>query len=129
MKSVFIASALLYLLAAQILTASPSEILTFESISSRVRNQNSELAAARFRIDEATGLAKQSGRLANPTFDTGISRQTRNNDGSIEIGFTQKFPLTNRLRIEKDISATEIQACSTYSSACAPATFTTIGEP
>ncbi len=110
MKSIFTASALLCVLAAQNLTATPSEILSFESIPSRVRNQNPELAAARFRIDEAVGLAKQSGKLENPTLDTGISRQTRNNEGSIEIGLTQKFPLTQRLKIEKEISATEIQA-------------------
>lgn len=110
MKSIFTASALLYLLAAQNLTATPSEILSFESIPSRVHSQNPELAAARFRIDEAVGHAKQSGRLSNPTLDTGISRHTRNNEGSIEIGLTQKFPLTQRLKIEKEISATEIQA-------------------
>lgn len=98
------------MLAAQNLTANPSEILSFESIPSRVRSQNPELAAAHFRIDEAVGLAKQSGKLNNPTFDTGISRHTRSNEGSIEIGLTQQFPLTQRLRIENEISATEIQA-------------------
>lgn len=110
MKSIFTASVLLCMLAAQNLTATPSEILSFEGIPSRVRKQNPELAAARFRIDEAVGHAKQSGKLSNPTLDTGISRQTRNHEGSVEIGFTQKFPLTNRLKIEKEISAAEIQA-------------------
>jgi cobalt-zinc-cadmium efflux system outer membrane protein len=104
-----IAIASLCLFAAHPLTASPSEILSFESISSRIRNHNPELAAARFRIDEAVGLAKQSGRLSNPSFDSGISSNTRANEGNIEIGLTQKFPLTDRLRIEKEISATEIQ--------------------
>lgn len=102
--------AVFYLIIAQHLIAAPSEILSFESIPSRVRNQNPELAAARFRIDEAVGIAKQSGRLSNPTLDTGISHNTRSAEGSAEIGFTQKFPLTNRLKIEKEISATEIQA-------------------
>lgn len=105
-----IAIALLCLFAAHPLTASPSEILSFESISSRIRNHNPELAAARFRIDEAVGLAKQSGRLSNPSLESGISSSTHANEGNIEIGITQKFPLTNRLRIEKEISATEIQA-------------------
>ena len=103
-------TALFYLIAAHSLVAAPSEILSFESIPSRVRNQNPELAAARFRIDEAVGLAKQSGRLSNPTLDTGLSHNTRSAEGSLEIGLTQKFPLTNRLNIEKEISATEIQA-------------------
>ncbi len=110
MKSIFTASAIIYLIATYSLTAATSEILSFESISSRVRNQNPELAAARFRIDEAVGLAKQSGRLSNPTLDTGISHNTRSAEGNVEIGLTQKFPLTDRLKIEKEISATEIQA-------------------
>ncbi len=103
-------TALIYLITAHALIAAPSEILSFESISSRVRNQNPELAAARFGIDEAVGLAKQSGRLSNPTLDTGLSHNTRSAEGNVEIGLTQKFPLTNRLKIEKEISATEIQA-------------------
>jgi cobalt-zinc-cadmium efflux system outer membrane protein len=110
MKSIVIACSLLCLISTHTLTAAPSEILSFESISSRVHSQNPELAAARFRIDEAVGMAKQSGRLSNPTFDTGISRNTQVNESSVEIGLTQKFPLTHRLKIEKDISATEIQA-------------------
>ncbi len=103
-------TALIYLIAAHALVAAPSEILSFESIPSRVHNQNPELAAARFRIDEAVGLAKQSGRRSNPTLDTALSHNTRSAEGSAEIGLTQKFPLTNRLKIEKEISATEIQA-------------------
>lgn len=110
MKSILIAPALLCILGAQHLTATPSEIVSFESIPSRVQTHNPELAAARFRIDEAVGVAKQSGRLHNPSLETGISRQTRNNEGSVEIGLTQKFPITQRLKIEKEISATEIQS-------------------
>jgi cobalt-zinc-cadmium efflux system outer membrane protein len=110
MKSTLTASALLCLITAQPLIAAPSEILSFEGISPRVRKYNPELAAARFRIDEAIGLAKQSGRLSNPSLDTGISNNPRTNEGSVEIGFTQKFPLTRRLGIEKEISGTEIQA-------------------
>jgi hypothetical protein len=67
MKSTLTASALLCLITAQPLIAAPSEILSFEGISPRVRKYNPELAAARFRIDEAIGLAKQSGRLSNPS--------------------------------------------------------------
>lgn len=110
MKFTFTASALLCLIVTHPLTAAPSEILSFQSISTRVRNHNPDLAAARFRIDEAVGLAKQSGRLSNPTFDTGISHHTRSAEGRVEIGLNQKFPLTQRLRIEKEISTTQIQA-------------------
>lgn len=110
MKSIFTASALLFIQATIDLSAAPTEIVTFDSIPTRVRSQNPELSAARFRIDEATGRAEQAGRLANPTLDTGISRHTRQNEGSAEIGLTQQFPLTHRLKLEKEIGATEIQA-------------------
>jgi len=106
----FIIFALTCLIAPPLLLAEPSEILSFESISSRVLSHNPELAAARFRIDEAVGIAKQSGRPSNPTLDTGLSHNTRSSEAIAEIGITQKFPLTNRLNIEKEISATEIQA-------------------
>jgi cobalt-zinc-cadmium efflux system outer membrane protein len=110
MKSTLTASALLCLITSHSLHAAPSEIISFESISPRVRKYNPELAAARFRIDEALGLAKQSGRLSNPSLDTGISINPRTHEGSVEIGLTRKFPLTHRLGIEKEISSTEIQA-------------------
>ena len=110
MKYTLIAFPLLYLSATHTLIAAPQEILSYESIPSRVHHDNPELVAARFRIDEALGLAKQSGLLSNPTLDTGLSHNSRTAEGSIEIGITQKFPLTNRLKIEKEISSTGIQA-------------------
>lgn len=110
MKYLITASALFSLLAPQTLLAESSEILSYESISSRVRNNNPELAAARFRIDEAVGLASQTGRLSNPTFDAGLDHNIKSAEGSIEFGFSQKFPLTNRLALEKQIGFAEIQA-------------------
>ena len=110
MKYTLTASALLYLIATHPLIAAPQEILSYESISLRVHHDNPELAVARFRIDEAVSIAKQSGRLSNPTLDTGMSHNSRTSEGSIEIGITQKLPLTNRLKIEKEISSTQIQA-------------------
>ncbi|MEP2776190.1 MAG: TolC family protein [Luteolibacter sp.] len=90
--------------------AEPAEILTYESMPSRIRHGNPTLAAARHRIGEALGRMKQSGRLPNPSFDTGLSHNVQNAEGSIEIGFTQKFPLTNRLALEKEISIAEVEA-------------------
>jgi len=110
MKYLLTASALLCLLAHQSLIAAPAEILSYQSISSRVRSANPELAAARFHIDEAVGLASQTGRLSNPTFDTGINHNVQSAEGGIELGFSQKFPLTNRLALEKEIGAAQIKA-------------------
>lgn len=90
--------------------AEPAEILTYESMPSRIRHGNPTLAAANHRIGEALGRMKQSGRLPNPSFDTGISHNIQSAEGSVEIGFTQKFPLTNRLALEKEIGIAEVEA-------------------
>ena len=90
--------------------AAPAEVITYESMPSRIRHGNPTLAAARHTIGEALGRAKQSGRMPNPTFDTGISHNVQNAEGSIEIGLTQKFPLTNRLSLEKEISIAALEA-------------------
>lgn len=90
--------------------AEPAEILTYESIPSRIHNSNPELAAARHRIGEALGRLKQSGRLSNPTIEVGISHNVSNAEGGLEIGISQKFPLTNRLALEKEIGMAEVEA-------------------
>lgn len=93
-----------------ILPAQTVEILSYDSIPSRIRNGNPVLAAASFRIDEAVGRMKQSGRLANPSLEAGIAHNTQNAEGSIQIGLSQKFPVTNRLALEKKISAAGVEA-------------------
>jgi cobalt-zinc-cadmium efflux system outer membrane protein len=92
------------------LAAQPAEILTYESIPGRIRNGNPELAAARHRIGEALGRLKQSGRLSNPKLETGLSHNLRSAEGGLEIGISQKFPLTNRLALEKEIGMAEVEA-------------------
>jgi cobalt-zinc-cadmium efflux system outer membrane protein len=86
-----------------------SVVVTLSSVGDRIRSQNPDLAAARLRIREAVGRAKQSGRLANPELETSFEGKPNSREGNFEIGFSQKFPVTNRLRLEKEISATGIQ--------------------
>lgn len=92
------------------LVAEPVEILTYESIPSRIRHGNPTLAAARFRINEAIGRMNQSGRLSNPSFNTGVDHNIRSAEGKIEIGISQKFPVTNRLALERKVSLAEVDA-------------------
>ena len=92
------------------LSAEPSVIVTLDSIGGRIRAQNPDLAAARFRIQEALGRMNQSGRLSNPEFDTSFESNSRYREGKFEIGLSQKFPVTNRLQLEKDVSLTEVKA-------------------
>ena len=52
----------------------------------------------------------QSGRLANPEFNTSLEHNPGFRKGRIEVGFSQRFPVTDRLRLEKAVSATELKA-------------------
>ena len=52
------------------LMAEEALVLTLKSVGDRVRSHNLELRAARHVIDEAVGLQKQAGLLANPRLET-----------------------------------------------------------
>ncbi|MCB1130841.1 MAG: TolC family protein [Verrucomicrobiae bacterium] len=95
---------------AQPLAAEPSVVVTLDSIGGRIRAQNPDLAAARLRIQEAVGRMNQSGRLSNPDLDTSFENNSRFREGRFEVGLSQRFPVTNRLRLEKDVSLTELKA-------------------
>lgn len=92
------------------LTAEPAVVVTPGNIADRVRSQNPDLAAARLRIQEAVGRMNQAGRLANPELETGFEHNARFREGKFEVGFSQRFPVTDRLRLEKEISLTELKA-------------------
>jgi cobalt-zinc-cadmium efflux system outer membrane protein len=92
------------------LIAEPSVVVTLGSIGDRIRAQNPDLAAARLRIQEALGRMNQSGRLSNPDLDTSFEHNSRFREGKLEIGFSQRFPVTGRLQLEKDVSLTELKA-------------------
>ncbi len=95
---------------AQPLVAESSVVVTLGSIGDRIRAQNPDLAAARLRIQEAVGRMNQSGRLSNPDLDTSFEHNSRFREGKLEIGFSQRFPVTGRLQLEKDVSLTELKA-------------------
>jgi cobalt-zinc-cadmium efflux system outer membrane protein len=92
------------------LSAEPGVVVSLASIGDRVRAQNPDLAAARLRIREALGRMNQSGRLANPELEAGFMHDPRMRERSFEIGFTQRFPVTGRLGLEKKVTLTEYQA-------------------
>ncbi len=71
---------------------------------------NPQLAAARLRIDEARGRWQQAGRLANPEFSTAYRQNVRTSENGLDFAFTQKFPITGRLHLQKGVSATQLAA-------------------
>ena len=92
------------------LAAEPAAVVSLASVGGRIRAQNPDLAAARFRIQEALGRMKQAGRLTNPELETSLEHNPQFREGKIEIGFSQRFPVTGRLQLEKDVSLTELKA-------------------
>ncbi len=92
------------------LMAEPSLVITLAGVAERVRAQNPDLAAARLRIDEAVGREKQAGLLKNPELENSLENNADFREGKLEIGFSQRFPVTDRLGLEKGISVTQIKA-------------------
>lgn len=109
MYSLFSPTVAAWCLAVSLGHAEPGVVISLASVGDRVRAQNPDLAAARLRIREASGRLTQSGRLANPELGVEMSHDPRYRERSLEIGFSQRFPVTNRLRLEKTVSATEVK--------------------
>lgn len=82
-----------------------------EAVDLALRNNNS-LQAARATIATANASSKYAGRLENPELRLGYTSDRAFNDEgerAYSIGFEQKFPVTNRLKLLKSISSIEVQ--------------------
>jgi len=97
----------------QVQAASSGLIVTFDNIPNRIRRDNPDLAAARLRVKEALGRMNQAGRRSNPELEGGVEGNHHFREGKLEIGISQRFPVTDRLRLEKDISLIELRAAET----------------
>jgi cobalt-zinc-cadmium efflux system outer membrane protein len=92
------------------LLAESTVVVTLGSVGDRIRTQNPDLAAARLRIQEAVGRMNQSGRLTNPDLETSFEHNSAFREGKFEVGFSQRFPVTDRLRLEKNLTTLELKA-------------------
>lgn len=84
---------------------------TPESAVATALAENRDLIAARFAIRQAEGRLKQAGLWPNPEFE--LSRQSDRafaNEGeySFSSGFTQRFPITGRLRKAKAVARVDV---------------------
>ena len=73
---------------------------------------NLELRAVKIGIDEAKGRLHQSGRLENPSLslEYGTTKIIRDGDEfEFSVGISQKFPLTDRLSKETDVSQIDVR--------------------
>jgi cobalt-zinc-cadmium efflux system outer membrane protein len=84
--------------------------LNIDATADYALKHNAALAAARLRIDEARGRLLQSGRLNNPELELEYSHMTRGQEGAFGVSLMQRFPLTARLRHEKEVSRAELAA-------------------
>lgn len=85
------------------------QIVSYYSIADQVRKKNPDLAAARFRVEEAMGRLSQAGRLTNPELSIEASHNQNFRERSLTVGFSQKFPLTDRLRLEKEVGLSDVR--------------------
>jgi cobalt-zinc-cadmium efflux system outer membrane protein len=85
-------------------------VLTLPSAGTYAVRHNPELAVARVRIAEAKGQLLQAGRLANPELGLEFRRDTDTPQRSAAISIDQKFPVTARLRLEKQVAASDVRA-------------------
>ena len=85
-------------------------IVSPTNIHRRIHSQNPELITARLRVAEACGRLAQAGKPANPELEIGLEHNARFREGRLEIGISQRFPVTDRLRLEKQLSTAELKA-------------------
>ncbi|MEZ5325890.1 MAG: TolC family protein [Verrucomicrobiales bacterium] len=89
-------------------TGQDDSSLTFSreaAIESAVRN-NPELSVAALEIERAKSRLRWAGRLENPELELSSSTDQfglNEDEGSFEIAFSQRFPVTSRLRDEKTV--------------------------
>ncbi|MBL9116411.1 MAG: TolC family protein [Verrucomicrobiaceae bacterium] len=84
--------------------------LSLNQIAERVREHNPQLKAARVTIAEARARQLSAGKLSNPSLVTDWRTQSKLNPAEATIAFEQSFPLTNRLRLEKQVATHEVAA-------------------
>lgn len=82
--------------------------VTAESSAKLARERNPDLVAARGLIAEAEARLRTTGRLSNPELGAEIAGG-QDFEGRVAIGITQRFPLTARLRLERDLSTLEVE--------------------
>lgn len=84
-----------------------AEPLTPEAVTRLVLENNPGLAAARALVAETEARASGLGRLPNPEFESEFAAASRER-GRIELGLSQRFPRSSRLRLERRVAAESI---------------------
>ena len=88
-------------------TLAVAEPLTPEAVTRLALDNNPRLLAARAVVAEAEARASGLGRLPDPELETEFAAGSRER-GRFEVGLTQAFPRTSRLRLERRVAAEAI---------------------
>lgn len=91
-----------------VLKANPTRVVTLDTIAMQVQRGNPALKAAKIQIQEAKGRMEQAGLLSNPTVDSSLENNSKFREWRAEFGFSQQFPMTDRLKIEKRIGRLQV---------------------
>lgn len=101
---------LIYLLALACASQASALTLSLNDLPARVRSHHPSLKAARLAVEEARGRQLGAGRRSNPIIGTDLQNESQVSPGSVGFSVEQSFPLTNRLKLEKKLSAQQVEA-------------------
>jgi outer membrane protein, heavy metal efflux system len=91
-------------------SSAPALTLSLSDIGPRVRAAHPSLKAARMAVEEARGRQLGAGRLSNPTVGLDSRNETYLSPGEVKLSLDQSFPITKRLRLEKQLTAQIVTA-------------------
>ena len=100
----------LSLLVTLLTSISRAETLSLDAIPGLVLSGNPALKAARLTINEAAARQTASGRLTNPSVGLEFQPESAVSPLTLSIALEQSFPVTHRLRLEKQISSNLVTA-------------------
>ncbi len=97
-------------LSAHTTVAATTHSFSLDEITARVHSHHPALIAARLTVAEAQGRHLGAGRLANPTLSYDLQNQSALTPQTGIISLAQSFPITQRLRLEKKLTAQLVTA-------------------
>ncbi len=104
MKRNFPSLVLVLIFAGSIFPQASAAVFSCDQAVVQALGHNVDLEAARLTVAEARGRLFQAGRLSNPEVEATIQPHVNGRERLGEFGITQRFPLTARLRLAKDVS-------------------------
>ncbi len=91
-------------------SSAPALTLSLSDIGPRVRAAHPSLKAALMAVEEARGRQLGAGRLSNPSVGLDARNETYLSPGEVMFSLDQSFPITKRLRLEKQLTAQLVTA-------------------